>query len=1355
MSDRQNVLAVLVVILQCLLESRARTPYIYVRNATEARDDPSCWFGGQDNPCRTLGFALEGIHNTSNSTCHPAVFLEGGEYELNKGSATVFDGTLNPDLRDFEMIGNETCVDHYPCAVVHCEAKTGLTFTNIDNITMKQVWFIGCGAMQHSTSKNFNTNNQTNFPFAQFQVGLYFVYCKDILFTDVWVTDSLAAGVAIYASTGKNIFENCNFSYNQIPEDSDYPGGGGLYLEFPYCNPVVKENCNTTIPPEYVSNAIYVFSNCQFIANHARVTNLSNEAFIIPHKDDHLAFGRGGGLSIFFKGKANNNRVVVNQSNFFDNRAIWGAGLFVEFQDNTNKNSFAAHASNLYRNKCHYNVSDGEGTGGGGTRLGFLFFGDGHVKENCITFHGCKFYSNSAYWGGGVSFYTAREKSAFATNSLEFVNCIWDGNQARLGAAIDLSVWHPVINGSTVQVWFTNTLIVNQTSNLLTPGTLVGLGAVYIDSIPTVFDGYAHFIVNKHSALAAVNAPIDFVKNCIANFLFNKGRLGGAIALFGYALIRVHDNTRMTFVNNSADLKGGAIFARSVGEHDLISSRNCFIRFEQITRTPDKWTSYFHFENNTANGKVNSIYTTTLLPCVWGSANGPYSPTEGLNTTEVFCWNSTHWKYPNSNDNCSNEIETAPAMFNSTTYSMNTFPGQRNLLPVSMTDDLGHYVINRTVYTADTTNSNHIQIDSTSSYIADNSIKLYGTPDDTETQIDLYTLDPRVMYMTVNVTLRPCPPGLIPKITDDRTACECGGDYNGIVHCNQDEFQSQLELQGTWLGYCGEHCPHSKMVIVAGYSPYTFSTEPKLPQNVSRLNKHFCSHSNRRGTLCGECQDGYGPALNSHTFECVKCSEEDTKYHWVFFILSEILPVTIFFAILVLFNISLTSGPANAFIFFAQVLTSNFSFYSASMSHYKRLWASYVVPYDIWNLNFLEPVIPSYCLQPGMKTATVISLDYIVAAFPLILIGTFYFFLWLYNRGTVVVYSVFRPIHHHFARLRSKWDLKRSVVDALAAFLLLSYTKFTTVSIRLLSPSHLYNDTGVDMATVMYYDGTIGYFKHEHFPYVVPALLISILFVVLPPLLLIAYPFRIFHTIIHRLMCTRYERVSLYLNVFYGCYKDGTEPGSRDLRSFAGLYFVLRVVFSVLNSIHVEWDEQYAIQQVLCTVAIFPFILAKPYKNDRYNCLDATMFGLLATINALSNYNYHLAEKSHPSPIIVAVQYSLIWCPLLYMLGYLLHHFWRSYHHNWRFPWHKNAPQRNDIGDDSILRLIDERAPAPTVQEESVPGRDVHGITDSALRSYGSTLSSGQTHGVINSEPRTSTSISETYFSGNTEAVST
>ena len=44
------------------------------------------------------------------------------------------------------------------------------------------------------------------------------------------------------------------------------------------------------------------------------------------------------------------------------------------------------------------------------------------------------------------------------------------------------------------------------------------------------------------------------------------------------------------------------------------------------------------------------------------------------------------------------------------------------------------------------------------------------------------------------------------------------------------------------------------------------------------VDEHFangtCSHFNHKGTLCGQCKDGYGPAVYSFSLKCVECDSD-------------------------------------------------------------------------------------------------------------------------------------------------------------------------------------------------------------------------------------------------------------------------------------------------------------------------------------------------------------------------------------------------------------------------------------------------------------------------------------------------
>jgi len=288
------------------------------------------------------------------------------------------------------------------------------------------------------------------------------------------------------------------------------------------------------------------------------------------------------------------------------------------------------------------------------------------------------------------------------------------------------------------------------------------------------------------------------------------------------------------------------------------------------------------------------------------------------------------------------------------------------------------------------------------------------------------------------------------------------------------------------------------------------------------------------------------------------------------------VPVTVFFFIVVIFHVSATRGIANAFIFFAQVLTTTFDIDGDGTIPLRnitnaadKLKIAYTIPYEIWNLDFFTHLLPSYCLSPHISTLGLISLNYLIAAYPLLLIVIFYAFVSLYNRGIQPVFCLCRPVHQFFARWQRSWNLQRSTVDAFATFLVLSYTKFTVVSVFLLTPVPLVDDGGNTVARVLYYDGNVPFLSKEHIPFFLLALFVLIIFVLVPPIFLLVYPLKISQKVASCIGLKRLCRIEtggrlqMFLDTFQGCYKNGTDD-LQDCRYFAGVYSVLRTVLFTL-----------------------------------------------------------------------------------------------------------------------------------------------------------------------------------------------
>jgi hypothetical protein len=123
------------------------------------------------------------------------------------------------------------------------------------------------------------------------------------------------------------------------------------------------------------------------------------------------------------------------------------------------------------------------------------------------------------------------------------------------------------------------------------------------------------------------------------------------------------------------------------------------------------------------------------------------------------------------------------------------------------------------------------------------------------------------------------------------------------------------------------------------------------------LHSDICGPQ-RNNRLCGECSPGNSTYHSSWKHTCG--SEKFCHLGWLFFILSELLPLTVFFIVVVLvLNISLTTGNANCFVLYGQLLGS------LAIPGEDRIYSVIedivTFPYNSFGLNFftLESILLS------------------------------------------------------------------------------------------------------------------------------------------------------------------------------------------------------------------------------------------------------------------------------------------------------------------------------------------------------------------------------------------------------------
>ena len=395
-----SVLLLAVYLIQYPPHSLGQSEYTVYVDGERGVLNATCCATGFDSPCKTLEIAFMCVHQIK-VTSSVSVFTEPGNYSLSSSDVTVFTGRIG----GIAIRGNSTSDGSI---FIQCNEDAGLTFIECENIALSNLILSGCAYLHNSTSRDFDS---PGFKFLLFHTSLYFLFCVNVNLSYVTVRDSNSTGVVMYNTVGNNVIEHSEVINNQY--GGPYSSGGGLYIEFSYCNPqnsTCSDDSGSNVPTKYVTGSNYDILSTLFKQNKAHVFDPELFSFILPQKSNHLPFGRGGGVSVFFKGRAANNTVMVNHCFLERNVALWGGGIFVEHQDWSNNNSFSVYDSLIEDNMCLYDTSSSAGTGGGGSRVGYIFFSDTHARNNSIHFEKCNISTNTAYFGGGISFYAARER---------------------------------------------------------------------------------------------------------------------------------------------------------------------------------------------------------------------------------------------------------------------------------------------------------------------------------------------------------------------------------------------------------------------------------------------------------------------------------------------------------------------------------------------------------------------------------------------------------------------------------------------------------------------------------------------------------------------------------------------------------------------------------------------------------------------------------------------------------------------------------------------------------------------------------------------------------------------------------
>ena len=1151
---------------------------------------------------------------------------------------------------------------------------SGFVFSNISGmLVLRNLRLQFCGVV-HSIEL------QTHF---QYISALIIFHCSNVFLSSVVVESSNGVGLTMEINQGddvnitssvfrKNQFQNRNNSFND--KNTDHFQGGGLHIV-----------SNVNVIQQWNSRCNYTtvhIDDCLFENNTARYFTRGDYKQYVKHHSGsvHEEYSeRGGGANVLLRGGTKDIGVTFSRCKFISNLAYIGSGLAVQITRNNGRDteniSVAVLDSVFEQNgcsTCKYNPYQNH-TMGGGVYMAFDaydFHDSNNVANSHFTIKNVSFTENSAHLGGGL--YHTSGRSNGATNSMLLDHCTFEKNEGHLGSAVML----PPSESRGLKKSKTTTVITFQSCTFLDNHVyelkrklqkIPGMGTVYVSSYDVYFSEYNQFTNNLGSGLYAVNGVLHLEKSSV-HFENNTGLQGGAIALIGSSvMIMGHHNYH--FVGNKASHEGGALYILLTDRYDFMNSRRCFIqclkpKADSFTRDDHCSGADITFERNTASNTTtgHAIYATTLFPCqTLHSANATGHYHSLVDAAEVFTARGFKFINHQNQSQIATDAYELKRIFSDS--QLTAIPGEKIKHGVTVTNEVGE-TINAlfwaNISNFDDSKSDIARLDPDYPILITRKTQLIGEPNQTATlRLDIASISES--YIELDVDMKNCPPGFVFKnskcVSNNRV-------QNGIVRCDSEKFVCYL-LPGYWAGfidgklYTGP-CPFCEYQVsnISGIMP---NLEIALPRTEPELEWTVCGET-RKGLLCGTCRANHTVHFHSPGYLCKRPRiKNECKLGWLLYLLSEILPVTIFFITVLVLNISFTSGIINGFILFVQLLRSidlsaggiiviPDTIDRSTVSKLIKATNGYRVVYGVFNLDFFDSESLSFCLWENATALDMIAFKYVTILYSMMLMVT-------------VVLIMNKCNGRCFTKCCRITAIKASVIHGISTFLMVGYAQCIKVSLSLLLRAHVYtaNENELNRYPRVWFNGEIRYFSTEHLPYALPALFCLITVGLLPPVLLLMYPlvnraityfgledYKVFSVVFN---ISSMNRLKPLLDSFQGCFKD-------NLRFFAGIYFLYRWVLLLIHLITVGFVSYYIFVGGFFVFILTVHTVCQPYVSRLHNIIDALLMCNLVMINFISLYNFHYSNNPTLSNGTIRntaiAQLVLIYLPAAVMIPCLL-----------------------------------------------------------------------------------------------------
>ena len=180
----------------------------------------------------------------------------------------------------------------------------------------------------------------------------------------------------------------------------------------------------------------------------------------------------------------------------------------------------------------------------------------------------------------------------------------------------------------------------------------------------------------------------------------------------------------------------------------------------------------------------------------------------------------------------------------------------------------------------------------------------------------------------------------------------------------------------------------------------------------------------------------------------IQCSNCTGAWYGIpLFLFLEFFPITIFYFIILIFQINITSGSITCFIMYSQLLIISYDRIAAggifditdimltATPNSKLLNKVFLTMYDIWNLHFFRYLLPPFCISSKLKPIHLVFVSYISVFYPLCLIAITWLCIELHGCNFRRLVLMCRPFltNSCFIRLRRRLNPRNDFVSVFAS----------------------------------------------------------------------------------------------------------------------------------------------------------------------------------------------------------------------------------------------------------------------------------------------------------------------------------